>query len=131
MLSVEPFEHISIYTEGLEVAESANFVTVGEGVIVYNGTPHELEAITFEKVEDENHPVYYQLSIIDNNGVLDYDLERTVITPRHIPSHSGGSLIHVILSFMLEVNGETNGEVQPVIRIGGEETGEEAEIITT
>jgi hypothetical protein len=125
MLEQMQFTHTSIYTEGLAVTETANSITVDEGVIFYNDKIHPLESVMFTKEPDTSYPVYYQLSIVDNSGVLEYDIERTIITPRHIPGYSGGNLIHVLVAFMLEPDGTVTGEVTHVSKIGGEENGTE------
>jgi hypothetical protein len=125
MLENKQFTHTSIYTEGLEVVESEETVTVGEGAVFYIDTLHSLEAIVFTKEPDTSYPVYYQLSVVEGEESLEYDLERTIITPRHIPGYVGNNLIHVLVSFMLNVDGTVTGEVTHVSKIGGEEIGTE------
>jgi hypothetical protein len=127
MLDQKQFTHTSIYTEGLNVTETSSSITVDEGLIFYNDKMHSLESVVFTKETDTSYPVYYQLSIVDNDGVLEYDLERTIITPRHVPGYVGNNLIHVLVSFMLELDGTTTGNVTYVKRIGGE-VDEEAQI---
>lgn len=117
MIEKKQFTHVSIYTEGFEVTETDESITVEEGLIFYNGTIHHLDSFHFNKETDENYPVYYQLSIVEDAGAVKYALNRTIITPRQIPGYSGGTLIHVLISFMLEVDGSTNGEVTYVTKI--------------
>lgn len=116
MIEVKEFTHVSIFTEGYEFTETDDTITVEEGSIFYNDISHHLGPFTFDKIPDAEYPVYYQLSIVEDEGVK-YDLDRTIITPRQIPGYSGGTLIHVLISFMLETDGSTNGEVTYVQKI--------------
>ena len=122
MIEIKHFTHVSIYTEGFEVIETDETITVQEGFIFYNDTIHHLNVFDFNKETDATYPVYYQLSIVEDEGIITYDLDRTIITPRQIPGYSGENLIHVLVSFMLETDGITNGEVTYVKRLEGEST---------
>jgi hypothetical protein len=130
MLTEDHFTHVSIYTEGLNVTETADSIAVASGSIYYNEAVHPLESVQFTKEPDASYPVYYQLSIVDNDGALGYDLERTIITPRHIPGYLGSNLIHVLVSFMLDVDGMVTGTFSHVSKVGGEADGEGIETAT-